>query len=335
MSGAATTFQCRHDSCSYRKRVWKDRRSRNVHEASARFHKCPAGCYRCDSKEASSPKELGQALCPHDGCNRLYNRRHMRAHMANEKLHRLQCSAACEECAKQGWECMGTGYHMPLPGQQQAGQQQERRELKLDDPHRLDGRPSAAASAVPAPLAPGQPAAAQLQEAMYMQPPMSSFDRAAVERFQMPEVAAPQRSSGPMVFLPPTRGLEHVRFDSLIGGSRSSLFKANASQQERVELARRRDEAVSLLSRVFGTDDVASIISFLAESLASDAYKPAPANGTAAQASPAAAQSLMQGMELLPAPADGQRPAATAAAAAAAAPRADACPPAPSGPEAH
>jgi len=272
---APNTFQCRHDTCTYRKRVWKDRRSRNVHEASMRFHKCPPGCFRCESKDSASPKELGQALCPHDGCNRLYNRRHMRAHMANEKLHRLQCTPNCEECAKMGWESVQTGqaaYHVPLPAATSAvdhrRQQMEREELKM------------AAARQPGPAV--HPPQAQIQqEAMYMHQPagMSSFDRAAVDRFALEAAGAgrvPPPAPPPVdSFIPNGTGLEHVRFDSIFSGNRENLFDKELTPSERMELGRRREEALLLLSRITGCDDPTTNLSFLMTPT-NETYKPAP-----------------------------------------------------------
>ncbi len=97
-------YECRHDTCSYRKRVWKDKRSRCSHEETRRYHRCPPGCLRCDAMGTTSLKDMGRVLCPHDGCpSTVINRRHKAAHEQNKILHQSRCTATCAECILLGW----------------------------------------------------------------------------------------------------------------------------------------------------------------------------------------------------------------------------------------
>lgn len=107
ISSGTPVYRCRHALCTHQRGVWKDIRSRNAHEINVRFHRCGKDpdieCQHCIAVKDMPLSRIGMVTCEHRGCQKVYNRRHAKAHASNMLLHQKLCPEDCEICIDNGW----------------------------------------------------------------------------------------------------------------------------------------------------------------------------------------------------------------------------------------
>jgi len=108
-AASSRLHRCRHQSCTYHRKTWSDKRSRNAHESKlAPCHNCTKDpgvtCERCViATNSPALRCIGKVLCEHEGCRTIHDRRHAKAHAGNKKHHLSRCPSTCPMCRALGW----------------------------------------------------------------------------------------------------------------------------------------------------------------------------------------------------------------------------------------